>query len=79
VGITSRPKACAKRRGVKAGSWKVDVTNEKETKRVFEEIVREMGEVDVLVNNAATQRRRPYAMDNVVDWWRVVEINLKGV
>ena len=78
-GNNAETQSLCEKEGVKAGSWKVDVTDERETKRVFEEIVREMGEVDVLVNNAATQRRRPYAMDNVVDWWRVVEINLKGV
>src|SRR5579859_3422251 len=58
--------------GVKVGSWKVDITDEMETEKVFKEIVKEMGGVDILVNNAASQRRRPYAMDNVKDWWRVL-------
>jgi NAD(P)-dependent dehydrogenase (short-subunit alcohol dehydrogenase family) len=78
-GNNADTKVLCEKEGVKAGSWKVDITDEKETERVFKEIVKELGEVDVLVNNAATQRRRPYAMDNVVDWWRVVEINFKGV
>jgi 3-oxoacyl-[acyl-carrier protein] reductase len=65
--------------GVKAISFKVDITDVDETERVFKEIVKELGEVDVLVNNAASLRRRPFSMDNVEDWWRVVEINLKGV
>ena len=78
-GNNTETKELCEKEGVKVGSWKVDITDEKETERVFGEIVAEMGQVDVLVNNAATQRRRPYAMDNVVDWWRVLEINLKGV
>lgn len=78
-GNNAETKELCEKEGVNASSWKVDITDEKDTERVFREIVEEMGDVDVLVNNAATQRRRPFAMDNVVDWWRVIEINLKGV
>jgi 3-oxoacyl-[acyl-carrier protein] reductase len=60
-------------------SFKADITDVDETERVFKEIVKDLGEVDVLVNNAASLRRRPFSMDNVKDWWRVIEVNLKGV
>ena len=65
--------------GVKVISYKVDITDVPETERVFKEVVLQLGEVDILVNNAAMQRRRPFTMDAVEDWWRVVEVNLKGV
>jgi 2-dehydro-3-deoxy-D-gluconate 5-dehydrogenase len=65
--------------GVRAPSYKIDITDVSETKRVFKEIVQELGEIDILVNNAGMQRRRPFDMDTVEDWWRVVEVNLKGV
>src|SRR5579871_2419672 len=71
-------KLCAEE-GVKVLSFKVDITDVPETEKVFKEIVGGLGEIDILVNNAAMLRRRPFAMDNVEDWWRVVEVNLKGV
>jgi NADP-dependent 3-hydroxy acid dehydrogenase YdfG len=72
-------KSLCEKEGVKAISLKLDITDVPETQKVFVEIVKELGEIDVLVNNAGMQRRRPFAMDNVEDWWRVVEVNLKGV
>lgn len=65
--------------GVKVHSFKLDITDVPETEKVFKEIVKQLGEVNILVNNAGMQRRRPFAMDKVEDWWRVVEVNLKGV
>jgi NADP-dependent 3-hydroxy acid dehydrogenase YdfG len=59
-------------------SFKVNITDVEETERVFKVIAKYLGEVDVLVNNAASLRRRPFSMDHVKDWWRVIEINLKG-
>ena len=78
-GENSDTKRLCKKEGVKTASWKVDLTDVPQTERVFKEIVKELGVVDVLVNNAAMQRRRPFAMDTVDQWWRVVEVNLKGV
>src|SRR5271170_5332131 len=65
--------------GVKVISFQLDITDVPETEKVFKKIVEELGEVGVLVNNAGMQRRRPFSMENVADWWRVVEVNLKGV
>jgi hypothetical protein len=78
-GENTQTKRLCEQEGVKAIPWKVDFTDVPETERVFKEIVKELGVVDVLVNNAGMQRRRPFAMDTVEDWWRVVEVNLKGV
>jgi len=78
-GENTETKRLCEQEGVKAVSWKVDLTDIPETERVFKEIVQKLGVVDILVNNAAMQRRRPFAMDTVEDWWRVVEVNLKGV
>jgi NAD(P)-dependent dehydrogenase (short-subunit alcohol dehydrogenase family) len=78
-GVNSETQSLCEKEGVKAVSFKLDITDVPETAKVFKEIVKELGEVDILVNNAGMQRRRPFAMDNVEDWWRVVEVNLKGV
>jgi len=72
-------KKLCEQEGVKAVSFKVDITDVDATEEAFKEIVSQLGEVDILVNNAAMQRRRPFAMDTVQEWWRVVEVNLKGV
>ena len=72
-------KKLCEQEGVKAVSFKVDITDVDATEEAFKGIVSQLGEVDILVNNAAMQRRRPFAMDTVQEWWRVVEVNLKGV
>ena len=38
-----------------------------------------LGEIDVLVNNAGTNYRRPYHMMKFEDFWNVIEVNFKAV
>jgi len=38
-----------------------------------------LGEIDVLVNNAGTNYRRPYHMMTFEEFWNVIEINFKAV
>jgi NADP-dependent 3-hydroxy acid dehydrogenase YdfG len=37
------------------------------------------GQIDVLVNNAGTNYRRPFHMFKFEDMWRVIEVNFKAV
>jgi NAD(P)-dependent dehydrogenase (short-subunit alcohol dehydrogenase family) len=78
-GQNQETKKFCENEGTKVIDFKVDLTDVPATEAVFKEIISQLGEVDILVNNAATQRRRPFAMDTVQDWWKVVEVNLKGV
>ena len=38
-----------------------------------------LGQIDVLVNNAGTNYRKPYHMMKFDDFWKVIEVNFKAV
>ncbi len=59
--------------------YHLDVSNEKEVKRVFEEIVKDFGKIDILVNNAGIFPFIPFAEMKAEDWDKVINVNLKGV
>lgn len=42
-------------------------------------IEKKLGEIDVLVNNAGTNRRRPFHMMTFDQFWKVIEVNFKAV
>jgi 2-deoxy-D-gluconate 3-dehydrogenase len=49
------------------------------TTRIIETTVRELGRIDVLVNNAGTIRRAPAVEYEEEDWEAVIEVNLSSV
>ncbi len=56
-----------------------DVSDRHAVERMVERITRELGPVDLLVNNAGVSGRiGPLAGADPDDWWRVLEINLRG-
>ena len=44
-------------------------------RRIEEKLV----QIDVLVNNAGTNYRKPYHMMEFDDFWKVIEVNFKAV
>jgi NAD(P)-dependent dehydrogenase (short-subunit alcohol dehydrogenase family) len=63
-----------------AAFWHLDVTREAEVKRVFREIHKRFGRVDVLVNNAGiVGANKPTHEITEVEWDEVQAINVKGV
>jgi NAD(P)-dependent dehydrogenase (short-subunit alcohol dehydrogenase family) len=57
----------------------VDVTDAKRVTAVFEEIGREIGLVDLLVNNAGVLGPLgPFASCGFDEWWRAMEVNVRG-
>src|SRR3990172_954525 len=67
--------------GRKALPLVVDITDEEQVQRLVEETRRELGRVDILVNNAAAARGRdrvPVVDLDPAEWRKVIEVNLTG-
>ncbi len=65
--------------GAKSMAVKLDVSKSGEVIKAFEEIVKEFGRLDVLVNNAGITRDALLLRMKEEDWDAVMEVNLKGV
>ena len=66
-------------KGVKAKAVNLDVSKSSDVTKVFEEVVKELGRIDVLVNNAGITRDSLLLRMKEEDWDLVLSINLKGV
>jgi len=65
--------------GGNARSWSADITVDEQVRTVMEEIERELGPINLLVNNAGrASATGPLWLVDPNEWWRDVEINLKG-
>jgi meso-butanediol dehydrogenase/(S,S)-butanediol dehydrogenase/diacetyl reductase len=62
-----------------SGTIKADVTDRKQVEAAFNEAVREMGGVDVLVNNAGISIRHKFLDITSEEWDKVLAVNLTGV
>jgi NAD(P)-dependent dehydrogenase (short-subunit alcohol dehydrogenase family) len=65
--------------GGRATAFTADVTDRSAMARVIDEVEREFGPLDILVNNAAVIT--PFGCDwevDLDDWWRTMEINVRG-
>ena len=66
--------------GGKATFWHLDTTKEDEVTRVFNEVTRAFGKLDVLVNNAGIAGvNKPTHEISVEEWDKVIDVNVKGV
>ena len=57
----------------------VDVTDESSVERMVEDVTDQLGEIDVLVNNAGIVEQSPAEVTELDSWKRVLEVNLDGV
>ena len=64
--------------GGSAMSTSVNIAEEKEVERFFEEIINKPGRIDVLVNNAGITKDGLLVRMKELDWDVVLNINLKG-
>ncbi len=64
--------------GVRAISIETDVSDESAVAAMVERTARELGPIDVLVNNAGTLERAPLVELEAAAWDRVLDVNLKG-
>ena len=69
-----------KNAGGSAEFWHLDVSQEAEVERVFTQIQKKFGHIDVLVNNAGTSGANKSAHEiTESEWDTVMAINVKGV
>jgi len=55
-----------------------DIADEGAVKNMFRDAVRMFQRIDLLVNNAATSANRPLAALSLIEWNRVISVNLTG-
>ena len=69
---------CEKNYGIKAKTYKCDVSNFTEVKETIAKIKTDFGTVHILINNAGITKDGLAAMMSEEDFDRVLEVNLKG-
>ena len=65
-------------KGIRCVGKKLDITNFTATQELFEEMIKEFGRIDVLVNNAGVTRDTLLMRMREEDWDFVLSVNLKG-
>lgn len=67
------------RAGGRAQAFLADMTDASAVGRAFTDVERWLGPIDLLVNNAGMLGPLgPFADSTVDDWWRTIEVNLRG-
>jgi NAD(P)-dependent dehydrogenase (short-subunit alcohol dehydrogenase family) len=77
--VADRAAAEIRAAGGKAEGASVDVTRVQELPAFFEGVAKRHGGLDILLNNAGTNRRNPALEYTEKDWDTVVDLNLKSV
>lgn len=65
--------------GGRAWAGQCDVADEQSVAAFFQQAVRELGPVDILVNNAAVTRDTHIALLGLPQWQQVMQVNLEGM
>ncbi len=55
-----------------------DASDESAVAQAFAKAEQELGKVDIAIGNAAVNSFRPLVYTPLEDWWRIMEINVKG-
>jgi 2-hydroxycyclohexanecarboxyl-CoA dehydrogenase len=58
---------------------RTDVTSRESVEAMVEQVMRQFGRIDVLVNNAGWDKSGPFVDSDPADWDRIIAINLYGV
>ncbi len=66
-------------RGGRALAIATDVTQLDQVRRLVDEAVRELGRIDVMINNAGLMPASPFERLKIDEWNRMVDVNIKGV
>jgi NAD(P)-dependent dehydrogenase (short-subunit alcohol dehydrogenase family) len=71
--------AIIERAGGRAEAHVADVTDAHAVAEAFAHVEQSLGPIDLLVNNAGiVGPLGPFAESKVDDWWRTLEVNLRG-
>ena len=65
--------------GYCAKAYAFDVTNAMQVENAIAQIEKNIGPIDILINNAGIQRRHPFVEFPEQEWDEVVDVNQKGV
>ena len=65
--------------GVRGEAYTVDVTDKQAVDRAAGDVLRSLGGIEILVNNAGWDRFHPFVETDEAFWDRVIAINYKGV
>ncbi|MFH0845607.1 MAG: 3-oxoacyl-[acyl-carrier-protein] reductase [Pseudomonadota bacterium] len=66
-------------KGIKAESYKADVSSHSEVDALFKGVISRHGRIDALINNAGIVKDTLLMRMTEEDWDRVIDVNLKGV
>ena len=66
-------------RGGKALALETDVTRREQVKALVDAAVQAYGRIDVMISNAGLMPQAPLEQLKVVEWDRMIDVNLKGV
>ncbi len=64
--------------GGQAIAFALDVAEQPAVEHTVSETTRQLGPIDLLINNAAMTGKADQGWDLADDWWRVIEVNLRG-
>jgi len=67
-----------KKAGLKATGYLFDVTNDADASQYADKIEKELGPIDILVNNAAIIKRVPIAEMDTADFRKIIDVDLVG-
>lgn len=68
----------AGRCGSRVYAHRADVSSEGEVREMFARMVRELGTVDILINNAGLQQDARFEDMTLAQWQKVIDVNLTG-
>jgi glucose 1-dehydrogenase len=84
VNYVTRPEAAetvveeARRCGGRSYAHQADVTKEDQVQEMFQRMIKELGTVDIVVNNAGIQQDAPFHEMTLAQWQRVMDVNLNA-
>ncbi len=71
--------AAVRKLGTEAAVFQVDVTDEAQVLRLEKAVAEEFGKVQILINSAGMNNRKPVTEFTLAEWRQVMDTNLTGV